>query len=85
MLNSIGGRIYLGITDDKIVKGIFLNYKKRDLIRNDLINYTYDFYPKCRTKKIDILFIPIKNMKKNKFQNTLYVIKIIVHQGDTDK
>jgi hypothetical protein len=85
MLNSIGGRIYLGITDDKIVKGIFLNYKKRDLIRNDLINYTYDFYPKCRTKKIDILFIPIKNMKKNKFQNNLYVIKIIVHQGDTDK
>jgi hypothetical protein len=84
-LNAKGGRIYIGISDSKIVKGIVMDYKKRDLIRNDLINYTYDFYPKCRTKKIEIQFIPIKNMKNNKFQNNLYVIKIIVHQGDTDK
>ncbi len=85
MLNSKGGRIYIGITDEKIVKGVYLNYKKKDMVRNDLINYTYDFFPQCRRNKIDIYFIPIKNMKNNKFQNDFYVIKIIVHQGDTDK
>jgi len=85
MLNSKGGRIYIGITDEKIVKGVFLEYKNRDMIRNDLINCTYDFFPQCRRNKIDIQFIPIKNMKNNKFQNKFYVIKIIVHQGDTDK
>ena len=85
MLNSKGGRIYIGITDEKIVKGVYLNYKNKDMVRNDLVNYTYDFFPQCRRNKIKIQFIPIKNMKRNQFQNNFYVIKIIVHQGDTDK
>ena len=83
-LNSKGGRIYIGISDSKIVKGIVMDYKKRDLIRNEIINYTYDFFPKCRTNKIDILFIPIKDNEDN-YENNLFVIKIIVHQGETDK
>ena len=29
-LNSQGGRIYIGINDLKIVKGIYLDYKTRD-------------------------------------------------------
>ena len=37
-LNSQGGRIYIGINDLKIVKGILLDYKTRDTIRNELIN-----------------------------------------------
>ena len=83
-LNSKGGRIYIGITDSKIVKGIFMDYKKRDWIRNEIINYTYDFYPKCRTNKIDISFIPIKDNDDN-YEKNLFVIKIIVHQGETDQ
>ena len=83
-LNSKGGRIYIGITDSKIVKGIFMDYKKRDWIRNEIINYTYDFYPKCRTNKIDITFIPIKDNDEN-YEKNLFVIKIIVHQGETDQ
>ncbi len=83
-LNAKGGRIYIGISDSKIVKGIVMDYKKRDLIRNEIINYTYDFFPKCRTNKIDILFIPIKDNEDN-YENNLFVIKIIVHQGETDK
>ena len=81
-LNNKGGRLYLGINDQKIVKGIILNYKKCDGLRNLLVNYTYDFYPKCRLDKIKVYFIPIKSMKDNKIINNLYVVKVIVLQGE---
>ena len=81
-LNGNGGRLYMGINDNKIVKGVVLNYKRCDALRNILINYTYDFYPKCRLDKIKVYFIPIKNMKDNKFINNLYIIKIIVLKGE---
>ena len=83
-LNSQGGRLYLGINDDKIVKGVVLNYKRCDALRNLLVNYTYDFYPKCRLDKIKVYFIPIKSMKDNKFINNLYVVKIIVLKGESN-
>ena len=81
-LNNHGGRIYIGIDDLKIVKGIHLNYKERDTIRNELINYTYDFYPKCRIDKINVYFIPIKNSQNKKNINNLYVIQIIILPGE---
>ena len=81
-LNSRGGRLYLGINDQKIVKGVVLNYKKCDALRNLLVNYTYEFYPKCRLDKIKVFFIPIKSMKDNKFINNLFIVKIIVLQGE---
>ena len=81
-LNSKGGRIYIGISDDKVVHGNLLNYHEKDKNTNEIVNLTYDFFPKCRTK-VDVTFIPIKN-KDNKYIKNLYVIKIIVSQGDTD-
>ena len=81
-LNNKGGRLYLGINDQKIVKGVILDYKMRDDLRNLLVNFTYDFYPKCRLDKIKVYFIPVKNMKDNKFINDLFVVKIIILQGD---
>ena len=83
-LNAKGGRIYIGITNSKIIKGVYMDYKKRDTIRNDIINYTYDFFPKCRTNKLKILFIPIKDNNGN-YKENLYIIKIIVYQGDTNQ
>ena len=83
-LNSQGGRLYIGIDDQNTVKGIVLNYKKRDNLRNALINLTYDFYPKCRLDKIFIYFIPIKSMRTQKFLNNLYIIKIRVYPGDPE-
>ena len=82
-LNSKGGRIFVGINDDKIVNGILLKYHDRDKNTNDIVNLTYDFYPKCRTY-IDVSFIPIRN-KDNKYIKNLYVIKIIVSQGETNQ
>ncbi len=83
-LNSKGGRIYIGIDDKKIIKGIQLEYKKFDEIRNNIINYTFDFFPKCRINKIRVYFIPIKN-ENNLYIKNLYVIKIIINQGDTNQ
>lgn len=83
-LNSQGGRLYIGIDDQNIVKGIVLNYKKRDNLRNALINLTYDFYPKCRLDKIFIYFLPIKSIETQKFLSNLYIIKIRVLPGDPE-
>ena len=85
MLNALGGRIYIGITDDKIVKGIVLNYKQRDTVRNDIVNSTYDFYPKCRTKNVEVFYLPVKDYSSDTYRSNLYVIKIVVHQGSTSK
>ena len=82
-LNSKGGRIFIGISDDKRVNGILLNYHERDKNTNDIVNLTYDFYPKCRTY-VDVVYIPIKN-KDNNYLNNLYVIKVIVSQGETNQ
>lgn len=86
-LNSLGGRVYIGVNDDRIVKGVYLKPKKKDLIRNQITNYTFDFWPKCRTNKIEVTFIPIKtkNKSEEKYLENIYVIKIIVKQGDPNK
>ena len=84
-LNAEGGRIYIGIDDNRIVKGISLNEKEIDILGNELVNYTYNFYPPLRLEnKIRVDFIPIKD-KKNKNIKGLFVIKIIVKQGDPKK
>jgi hypothetical protein len=80
-----GGRIYIGITDEKIVKGTLLKRKKRDNVRNEIANFTYDFFPQCRTNKIEVVFLPVKNKNYESFIENVWVIKIIVKQGDVDK
>ena len=82
-LNSHGGRIYIGINDLRIVKGLYLDNTQRDTIRKELINYINDFYPECRTNKINVYFIPIKSMQTNQIINSLYVIKIIIMPGES--
>lgn len=81
-LNSNGGRIYIGIKDERIVKGIELTYKDEDSFRNTLVSYGNEFYPKCRLDKIKVYFIPVKNMFTQKFINNYYVVKIVVLPGD---
>ena len=81
-LNSQGGRIYIGINDLRVVKGLHLDYKQRDIIKNELVNYTYDFYPKCRIDKINVYFIPVKSFQTKKIIKNFHVIKIIVWPGE---
>ena len=81
-LNTRGGRIYIGINDYKVVKGIYLSESEKDKTGNYLINLTKDFYPQCRRDKIKVFFIPVKNENNDFIIPNLYVIKLIIHQGD---
>ena len=81
-LNNHGGRIYLGINDLRIVKGIRLEPKENEIIKNELLNYTNDFYPRCSIDKINLYFIPVRHQKTNKVLHNLYVLKIIVMPGE---
>ena len=81
-LNSNGGRIYIGINDQKLGKGVVLIYKNCDIFRNTLVGFMNDFYQKCRLDKIKVYFIPIKNLFTKKYINNLYVVKIIILAGD---
>ena len=81
-LNSNGGRIYIGINEENKIKGVFLDYKNKDNLRNDLINLTYDFYPKCRLDKVLIYFLPVKKSGTENFIKNLFIIKIRVFTGD---
>ena len=83
-LNSKGGRLYLGINGQNLVKGVVLNSKARDTSRNELVNLTYDFYPNCRTNKIWVDFIPVKDAKTQKFISKKYIIKVRVYPGDPE-
>ena len=83
-LNSKGGRLYIGINGQNLVKGVVLNSKARDTSRNELVNLTYDFYPNCRTKKIWVDFIPVKDVKTQKFISKKYIIKVRVYPGDPE-
>lgn len=84
LLNNKGGRVYFGIDDEKVVKGNVLTYKQRDELRLELLNLTSNFYPDCKTSKISVHFIPIKD-NNQQFLNNLYVTKMIVKQGDPEK
>ena len=83
-LNAEGGRLYIGINEKNIVEGIVLDYKRRDIIRNNLINLTFDFYPKCRVDKIFVYFIPIKELKTKIFLPKKYIIKIRIYPGSPE-
>ena len=83
-LNTKGGRLYIGINGEKKVTGIELNSKNRDISRNEIINLTYGFHPNCRTEKIYVDFIPVKNANTQEFISKRYVVKIRVYPGDPD-
>jgi hypothetical protein len=83
-LNHKGGRIYIGVNDNKEVKGIYLTDKNQDIAKNFVQNLTAHFYPKCRTEKIRIDIVPIRDDKGEYIFNQ-FIVKIIVKQGDTDK
>ena len=83
-LNSEGGRIYIGIDEEKQVFGIQLNNKQKDIVNGILYNILKDLQPSVRNAEIKIYFIPIKN-NNDEFIENLYVIKIIVPQGNVNE
>ena len=84
IIGTDGGRLFIGINEQNYVKGVLLNYKKRDEIRNSLINLAYTFYPKCRINKVTVYFLPIKDMISKKFISKRFVIKIRILPGEPE-
>ena len=56
--------------------------KTCESVKNDLKNYSKDFYPTCNIDKINVYFLTLKHSKTNKVMSDLYVIKIIVMPGE---
>jgi predicted HTH transcriptional regulator len=83
-LNRRGGRIYIGITDTHIVKGIKLTMKERDELKLYLYGLLDTFDPPIKNKElVNVHFIPIFNPgKRGKAIPGLFIVKIIVRQGD---
>jgi hypothetical protein len=81
-INSNGGRLYIGITDDKIIKGIVLNNNNLNTFENLLISCIDKFCPKAPNGKIKMFFIPIKNAEKDSYIENLYIVKLIILPGD---
>ena len=81
-INSNGGRLYIGISDQKIIKGVVTNekvtmYEKR---MNELLK---DFYPEIKAYEfLKFYSIPVKNNKNGKIIDNLFVFKIIIKKGD---
>ena len=81
-INSGGGRLYIGITDEKIIKGIVLNKNSLNSFENVLFCCIDNFRPKIQNNKIKIYYIPIKNAEKDSYINNLYIVKLIILPGD---
>jgi len=86
-LNRRGGRIYIGIDDDRTVRGIKLTAKQRDTLKLDIQRITEQFEPKIsNSEMVKIVFLPIKaSHGKNEIIKGTFVAKIIVKQGDPKK
>ena len=84
-INSNGGRLYIGINDLRVIKGVVTNEKVtryeekiKDLIRC--------FSPPIEGNEfIKFYAIPIKNNQNGKIIDNLFVFKIIIKKGDPYK
>ena len=81
-LNTNGGRIYIGVNDKKMVKGVVTN-KKLSFYESIILNLTKNFYPKIDPKDYFKFYaLPIKNNCNGKILDNLYIFKIIIKRGD---
>lgn len=76
-LNSNGGTIYYGISDNKEIKGVELNDKQKDQIRRSVVDATVGISPNISPDNVILEFIEVYNNKNEKLSNT-YVLEVNV-------
>jgi len=82
-LNRRGGRIYIGINDNKYVKGVYLTSKERDELKLEIFELTRHFEPSISNEELlQVVFLPIQDKYKKEMVPGLFMVKIIVKQGD---
>lgn len=85
-LNRRGGRIYIGVSDAKVVKGIYLKFKERDMLRLQIQNMLKVFEPKViNLERVSIVEVPVRHPKNQEIIPGCFVLKIIIRQGDPSK
>ncbi len=83
-LNRYGGRIYIGVNDNSSVVGIKLTSKQRDEAKLHVLGLMRNFEPSNinTSHLVNIVYLPIKNPINHQKIPGLFVMKIIVKQGD---
>ena len=80
--NSNGGRLYIGINDQKIIKGVRMHEKEKSF-KNNIVKLLVGFSPEINQNEfLKFFFIPVKNNKTGVNLKNLYVIKIRIKKGD---
>ena len=81
-INSNGGRLYIGIADNRIIKGV-VTIEKITFYEKIIDELVKDFYPKIEPKKfLKFYAIPVLNKNNGKIIDNLFVFKIIIKRGD---
>ncbi|MEG0774062.1 ATP-binding protein [Clostridium sp.] len=75
-LNSQGGRIYYGITNDRVIKGVKANPEKKDEINRIIYNNLANIQPPISPDYFEINYYPILNSSNEAIED-LYIIEVI--------
>nr|WP_243277409.1 ATP-binding protein [Clostridium tepidum] len=76
-LNSSGGSIYYGITDDGIIKGIKLDGHNIDEVNKLIYNNLANIYPSISPDYFQIEYHSVYN-KEDKIIDNLYIVQVTV-------
>ena len=81
-LNTNGGRLYIGINDDKTIRGVFINQPLKNY-ESKIFKLVKNFQPEIKPENYFKFYaIPIKNNKDGRIINNLFIFKIIIKKGD---
>lgn len=77
-LNSEGGSIYWGITDDGIVKGVKLTTSNKDDINKSIVAVINNIVPSIDPTKVQVTYHAVENMEDH------YVLEVCVSKSRLD-
>ena len=81
-INSSGGRLYIGIDDERSIKGVPTDGDV-NFYNNLIFNLVNDFSPKIVPKEfLKFYAIPVKDNMNGSIIDKLFVFKIIIKRGD---
>jgi len=80
-LNTLGGVLYYGITDDHTVRGLVLSAQQRDRLRLAIDSCCNSFSPEVDTDKLKLRFERVVTADGSECKDT-YVVVIRVLKGD---
>ena len=83
-LNTEGGKLYYGISDNAIVTGLKLSRKVRDMFTQSLDGILNKFRPPISPLYYSVKYCPVYDYNRNLIHD-LYIIEIEVKKGDANK